>query len=242
MMTPRPHARTRRAAASLTIAAVGLLALAGCDPRTLLYFLQPFEPTVPPPCHAKFKGKKVVILAHAVSGTQTDFQALDREIAREVGKLMTEKVKKVEVVPLDKVWAWMEGHPDWTDPAEAAKAFEADFAIFLEIEAFQVANPSSPGLLEGNAKTHIQAFELDYPKNSKGKPIKDQEKESKVIYDDYRDTTFPVRGPIPVESGVSKGAFKTKFLQVVAAEISWHFVEHSPEDDIQDGRVGTTMK
>ena len=100
--------------------------------------------------------------------------------------------------------------------------------IFLEIEAFQVQDPHSPGLLEGTSKTHIQAVELRHPKNSKGKPITDQAKESKVVYDDYRDTTFPIRGPVPVESGVSRTVFKNKFLQVVATEVSWHFVEHSP--------------
>ena len=234
MTTPRPHARTRRAAATVVIAAAGLLALAGCDPRTLLYFLQPFEPTIDAPCKTKLKGKKVVILAHAVSGTQTDFQALDREVAREVGRILREKVKKIEVVDLDKTWAWIEGHPNWTDPSEAARAFEADIVIFLEIESFQVANPSSPGLLEGNAKTHVQAFELDYPKNSKGKPVTDQPKESRSIWDDYVDTVFPIRGPVPEGGGVSRAAFRNKFLQVLATEISWQFVEHSPEDNIQE--------
>jgi hypothetical protein len=234
MTTPRPHARTRRAAASLVIAATGLLALAGCDPRTLIYFLQPFEPSIPPPCHAKLKGKKILIMAHALSGTQADFQSLDREISREVSRIFREKIKKVELVDLDKVWGWMEGHPNWTDPSEAAKAFEADVVIFLEIESFQVANPSSPGLLEGTAKTHVQAFELDYPKNSKGKPITDQPKESKNIYDNYVDSVFPIRGPLPEGTGQSRAAFRNKFLQVVATEISWQFVEHSPEDNIQD--------
>src|SRR5258706_49027 len=84
--SPRPREGTRRAAASLVIASAGPLALAGCDPRTVLYFLQPFEPTVPPPCKADLKGKKIVILAHAMAGTQSDYQSLDRQIAREVGK------------------------------------------------------------------------------------------------------------------------------------------------------------
>ena len=234
MKTPRPHARTRRAAASLVIATAGLLTLAGCDPRTLIYFLQPFEPTIPPPCKTELKGKKVVILAHALAGTQSDYQSLDRQIAREVGKIFREKVKKIQVVDLDKTWAWMEGHPNWTDPTEAAKAFEADIVIFLEIETFQVSSPTSPGLLEGNAKTHIQAFELDHPKNSKGKRILDQPKESQNIHDAYKDSVFPIRGPIPESSGVSRASFRNKFLQVVANEISWHFIPHSPEDDIQD--------
>ena len=240
MRAPRPHARTRRAAVLLVFAAVGLLSLAGCDPRTLLYFLQPNEPTIPPPCKKDaLKGKKVVVLTHAAAGTQNDFLSIDRELTREFNKNLKEKVKKIEIVPQDKVWTWVEGHPSWTDPAEAATAFEADVVIFLELETFQVTDPSSPGLLEGKARTHIQAYEMDYPTNSKGKPLIDQPKESTKLYDDYQDSTFPVRGPIPMESGVGRSAFKNKFLQVAAAEISWHFVEHAPGDDIQDVKFST---
>jgi hypothetical protein len=236
-MTPRPHARMRRAVAASLFLAIGLLALAGCDPRPFMYFLQPWEPTIAAP-GPSLKGKKVVVLTHAVTGTQGDFLTLDRDLAREFSSLIRTKAKKVELVNQDKVWKWVEGHPNWTDPSELAKAFEADMVIFLEVESFQVQDPHSPGLLEGSAKTHIQAIVMEYPKNSKGKENTDQPKESRVAYDDYQDTSFPVRGPIPVESGVSRGAFKTKFLQVVAAELSWHFVEHAPEDNIQDGRVG----
>jgi hypothetical protein len=233
MRTPRPHARTRRAAASLFLASAGLLALAGCDPRTLLYFLQPYEPTVPAP-GPKLKGKRVVVLTHAVAGGGGVYQSLDRELTREFTSILRKNVKKIDLVANEKVTAWMEGHPNWTDPSEAAKAFEADVAIFLEVESFQVASPSSPGLLEGAARTHIQAFEMVHPKNNKGKELTDQPKESKNIYDDYCDTQFPTRGPVPEGSNVSRGAFKNKFLQVLATELSWRFVDHSPEDDIQD--------
>jgi len=234
MKTPRPHARTRRAAATLVCATAGLMFLAGCDPRTLIYFLQPFEPTIPPPCKVELKGKKVVIVAHALAGTQSDYQALDRQVAREVGRVFQEKVKKIELVSAEKTWKWIEDHPDWTDPTEVGKAFEADIVIFLEIETFQVGDPSSPDLLEGTAKTHIQAWEYGHPKNSKGKPILDQPKESSSIYDAYKDSVFPIRGPVPLGAGVSRASFRNKFLQVVSTEIAWHFIPHSPEDDIQD--------
>jgi hypothetical protein len=238
-MTPRPHARKRSAAVASLILAAGLMALAGCDPRPFLYFLQPWEPTIAPP-GPSLQGKRVVLLTHAVEGAQGDFLSLDRGLAREVGSILRSKIKKIDLVNQDKVWDWVEGHPSWTDPAEVAKDFEADMVIFLEIESFQVQDPHSPGLLEGHAKTHIQAIELDYPKNSKGKRLTDQEKESRVVYDDYRDTDFPrTRGPIPIDTGVSLGAFKTKFLQVVAAEISWHFAEHSTDEGIEDARINT---
>ena len=235
MTTPRPHARTRRAAASMLICAAGLFALGGCDPRVLLYFLQPNEPTVPAP-GPKLKGKRVVVLTHAVSGTQGDFQSLDRDLAREVSGNIRKKVKKIDVVDTKKVWDWVEGHPTWTEPAEVARALEADVVVFLEVEQFQVASPNSPGLLEGTARTHIQVFELKHPKNSKGKSITDQPLEPESIYDSYQDSAFP-KYPMQETSNYSRMAFKNKFIQVVGAELSWHFVEHSPEDEIQDAKL-----
>jgi hypothetical protein len=236
-MTPRHFARMRRTAAASLLLAAGLLIVAGCDPRPYFYFLQPFEPQVDPPFKGSFEKKRVVVLTHAVTGTQNDFVSIDRDLAREFSKLLREKTKKIDIVPQDKVWDWVEGHPNWTDPADAARAFEADYVIFLEIESFQIQDPNSPGLLEGTARTHMQAVELDYPKNSKGKPIYDQPKEANIVYDDYRDTLFPVRGPVQEGSGISRGAFKAKFLQILATEVSWHFVPHSPEDDVQDTRI-----
>ena len=142
-MTPRPHARTRRAVALLALAAAGLLSLTGCDPRTLIYFLQPFEPTISAP-GPSLKGKKVVVLTHAASGAGTEFQAIDRELAKELVSLFRKNVKKIEVVDPEKVAAWADEHPTWTDPSEVARAFEADIVIFLEIEAFQVQSAQQP--------------------------------------------------------------------------------------------------
>ena len=115
-MTPRPNARTRRAAASLFLVATGLISIAGCDPRTLFYFLQPNEPTVPAP-GPKLDGKRIVLVTNTVSGSLGEYQSVDREISREVASIFREKVKKIDMVDPDKVLKWTEGHPKWTDPA-----------------------------------------------------------------------------------------------------------------------------
>jgi hypothetical protein len=236
MRTPRPHAWTRQAAAAtLGFALVALITLAGCDPRTLVYFLQPYEPSIPA-SGPSLEGKKVVVVTHAVSDALGEFQAIDRELAKEVCSILRAKTEDIKVVETDKVWTWLDGHPNWTDPADIARAFEADLVIFLEIEKFQVQNPADLNVYQGTSKTHIQVTEMAHPKNSKGKPITDKPKEPNQIYDEYADTEFPTRGPIPADSGVSRGSFKSKFLKVVAAEISWHFVEHTPDDQIQDVR------
>lgn len=237
-MTPRPLVKTRYAAAVISLSfALGLLSLTGCDPRQAMYFLQPFEPKIAAPCPS-LKGKRVVVVTNAVAGTQNDFVALDREITRELVKLLKANVKKIDVVEPREVTAWMQAKPNWTDPAEAAKAFEADVVIFLEIKEFRIQSPASPGLLEGRSNIHIQVTELAHPKDSKGRPMKDAPKETKIIYEGDRETAFPVTGHIPIESGVSPSSFKNKFLTLVATELSWHFVEHAPGDNIQDTKFG----
>ncbi|AMV37043.1 hypothetical protein [Planctomyces sp. SH-PL62] len=232
-MTPRTMTRMRRLATT-AVALSLLVSLAGCDPRTIFYFLQPFEPTIPAP-GPSLKGKKVVVLTAADDATLGRFPGLERDLARQfIGNL--KKNKKITTVDNERVGDWIQGHPKWSDPSEAARDFEADVVIVLEIEMFQTRHPGSLNVLEGSAKVHIQAFELAHPKNSKGKPITDQPKESESIYDDYQETTFPIRGPIPMDSGVGESTFKNKLLQVVADECSWHFIEHSQGDVIQDVR------
>jgi hypothetical protein len=236
MMTPRPLARMRRAAAGLVIVA-GLLTLAGCDPRALLYFLQPYEPTVPAACTYSLKGKKVVVLTHAASSASGDSRSVDHDITREFVAILREKIKRIEVVEPSRVRDWLDAHPSWSEPAEVAKAMDADVVIFLEIEAFQISDPSSPGLFKGLSKIHIQLTEMQYPKNSKGKPMTDKPREPEIIYDEACDSEFPKRGPIPQDAGISRSGFKNKFIKLVASEVSWHFVEREVGDDIQDSKI-----
>lgn len=238
-MTPRPHAWTRRAVCSLALSSAGLLALAGCDPRTLVYFLQPNEPTIPPPEGSpSLVGKRVVVVTHASSGTQGGFPSLDRDLAREFGRRLQKNVKKIDLVPQEKVWDWVEGHTNWTNPAELARAFEADYVIFLEIESFKTKEAGDLNVLHGTSRTHIQAISLSHPKNSRGKPLTDQPKEEETVYDEYQDTEFPKRGPIATDGTISTEAFRKRFLKVVAVECSWHFVDHAPEDAIGETRTG----
>jgi hypothetical protein len=236
-MTPRARVRFQIAAV-MVLAAGGLIAVSGCDPRTLAYFLQPFESTIPPPEGApSLEGKKVVILCNVTSGAVAEYPSLERDVPRVLADILRKKVKKITIVDSDKIATWVEAHPHWTDPADAARDFGADIAIFLEVEQFQSQTPGDLNMVHGESKVHIQVFKLDYPKNSKDKPIKDQPKEAHNIYDGYAESSFPNRGPLPIDSGTSRAAFKHTFLKIVVKEVSWHFVEHREEDSIQDSRI-----
>jgi hypothetical protein len=223
----------RRPAILLLTAAVGLLSLAGCDPRQMLFFLQPFDPQIKAP-GPSLKGKKVVIITKTVPGTQSDFVSLDRNLTRELTALLRKDVHKLEIVDVDKVQAWDRAHPSWTDPADAGAAFDADLVIFLEIAHFQIQSPSSPELFEGKSNIHVRVVEFAHPKDDRDRPMTDKPKESSVVYDNDRETIFPIRGPVPVSAGVNAATFKNRFLKVVATELSWDFIPHAAGDNIQD--------
>jgi hypothetical protein len=237
-MTPRLLASAKvRLAAVIFLGGVSLIAMVGCDPRALAYFLQPFEPMIEPPYKGSFQGKKVVVLCHVMSDATGEFPSLEHDLSREFCSILRTKVKKINVVDSDKVATWVEAHPTSTDPADVANDFSADIVIDLEVEQFRLQAPGDLNLLHGESKVHIKAFEMKYPKNSKDKELKDQPKEADNIYDDYAETTFPNRGHLPIDSGQSRSKFQRTFLRIVAKELSWHFVEHAQDDVIQNSRI-----
>jgi hypothetical protein len=198
-----------------------------------MFFLQPFEQKIPAPCPS-LKGKRVVVLVTSVASG--DGIGIEQEVGRALIDTLTKEIKKIDIVDQTQVRAWAQAKPTWTDPAEAARAFEADVVIFLEIREFETQNPNSPGLFEGHSNTHIRVVELAHPTDSKGRPIPERPKEPKILYEGDRSTNYPVTGHIPMEAGVNGTMFKNRFLGIVVQELSWHFVEHRPGDNIQNTR------
>jgi len=231
-----PRSWKFRIVAAGTLASACLVVISGCDPRALAFFLQPFDPTIPAP-GPSLANKKVVIQCYATSSALGEFPSIERDLTRELALILRKKVKKITVVDPDKTATWMEAHPRNTDPAEIANDFDADIVIFLEVEQFQIQAPGDLNVVHGDSKVHVVVYQMEYPKNSKDKPIKDQPKEAKEIYNEYAETGFPNRGPLPIDTGTSRSFFKNKFMKIVATELSWHFVEHAPDDVIQDSRL-----
>lgn len=239
----RPHARTRRdALATLLVAGGGLLALPGCDPRTMLFFLQPFDPVITAPGPA-LKNKKVVVLTQVQAGAGDTYNDLSRDLSREfIAAIRKDNKKKVQFVELDKITAWNEAHPKETDVTAAGKDFEADMVILFDVAKFQAMDPKSLELMEGTSEIHLHVWEFAHPKDSKGKEDKGEPKEWTQVYEEQADLTFPKRGAVPRDSGVSENAFKIKFLKLAAQELAWHFIDHAPEDDVQDVKFNASIQ
>ncbi len=227
--------RRQAARVGLTAGAFLALSIVGCDPRQAMYFLQPFDPQVKPPC-LSLQGKKVVVVARAAATAQADYVPLDQEIAQRVVKALRDKGKKVEVVELTKVRAWVEQHPTVTDPSEIAKAFDADVVLFLELIEFRIDSPESPGMFSGHSRVFVRATEMKYPE-IKGKPVTERPREPETVHETEVESDFPrVQGSLPVDVTLTRTAFRKRFLDVIGNEVSWQFVPHAPGDAVQNIR------
>ena len=70
-------------------------------------------------------------------------------------------------------------------------------AVFLEVEQFQSQSPGDLNMVHGESKVHIQVFSLEYPKNSRDKPIKDQPKGHTTFTMATRKARSRTGGPCP---------------------------------------------
>jgi hypothetical protein len=188
------------------------------------YFRQPFEESPIEPNGPSLEGKNVVILCNVSPGAAAEFPSLEREVPRMLAEILRKKVKKITIVEPDKFNWWVKTQPRDTEPD-----LGVDVAIVLEIEQFQSQSPGDLNMVHGDSKVHIQVFEMNYPKNSRGRLIREYAHE---IYNEYAESTFPKRGPLPIDTGTSRNAFKHTFLNIVVKEISWHFVAHREQDSL----------
>lgn len=229
----RRIARLRWAVALIGIATASFVSISGCDPRPLIFFLQGEDPSNPAACPTEFKNKKVVILVEVSGSARGASGSLDHDLSRELAKFLKDRVKKIKIVPLDRVWAWSEGNPTATDPGEVGRKFEADVVIMLEVDEFAVTNPADLQMLQGKARVHMKVFEMKYPTNSDNKPMKDQEKIAESVWDGDSEPMFPRNAPIARDSAQSEKAFLRKFIQFTAAEVGWNFANRPIGDEIQ---------
>ena len=95
-----------------------------------------------------------------------EYSSLERDLSRDLATIFRKKVKKITVVDPDKVATWVEAHPKETDPAEVARDFDADIVVFIEVEQFQSQSPADLNMLHGEARVHVKAYEMDYPRTA----------------------------------------------------------------------------
>jgi hypothetical protein len=207
--------RTRLRSAHFLVGLVLFVALilpAGCGWMALtMYNLNPDDV---PAEFKDLKDRRVVVVCRPVVELQFADSTVPRDLTRQVGGLLHEKVRKLDLVDEREVSEWVDENT-WQKFTEVGKALKADTVIGIELEHFTLQQ--GPTLFQGNANVRIVVYDM----RSGGRQVYEKSL-PQVLY--------PTHTPIP-SSETSEGEFRRKFLGVLAERIGRHFYSHDSRVD-----------
>ena len=192
---------------------VGVLGLSGCNALPLLAYVARGNIVA-----AQFDGLEasrvaVVCVSDGVSyGSGNESERLAREIAR----ILAEKVPDIEVVRWSEIADWIDRKGwDEIDYREVGRGVKADRVVAVDLSGFRVRQGAS--LFKGRADLTITVFDM----NEGGKEVFRRE----II-----EFSYPPNGPFHVAE-ISEAKFSKLYLRVLAREVAKHFHEYDVVDE-----------
>jgi hypothetical protein len=214
----------------LVLLAVGLGLSTGCDAATLAYFFMKDgreDPKIKNLASADPKKiPRVVILTWAGLETRSEFIHADRQLSEMLGRQLTDLAEgneeKLTIVPSRKVEEYKNNHSNWRekDLAEIGRAFEADYVIYMEINAMSMYETGSGNsLFRGRTQMTLTLVDVKHPDETPAQqPFS---------------CTYPseAKGAIPAGFDDNTPAnFRQQFLAYVAKRLSYYFSKYSKRE------------
>jgi hypothetical protein len=161
---------------------------------------------------------KVVILVSSKTGAlPSDLIGVDRMLNAELITILDtrcrENEEKVLILKMPRIDEYKADHVNWRTirPYDIGKELGADYVIDVEIAEMDLFKPGSRNdWLQGHATVAVNAYDLH-------KPLK----EASYKYD--YNTEYPQGREMEVESPAQVSAFRRKFVERIASDISMKF-------------------
>ena len=109
---------------------------------------------------AEFKDladKRMAIVCRPVVELQFSDSTVPRDLTREVGSLLTDKVHKIKIVDEREVSEWTDENA-WRNFTEVGPALKADIVVGIELERFSLQQ--GPTLFQGNASLRLVVYDM----------------------------------------------------------------------------------
>jgi len=161
---------------------------------------------------AEYEGleeKRVVVVCRPMADLTFSSPTVDRDLAREVGRLLQENVKKIEVVPQREVSQWADENL-WSDYIEVGQALSADVVVGIDLYDFSILLDQT--LYQGRANAAVRVFDC----RAGGDPLFERE---------LPQLTYPPNVGIPT-SDRPESAFRREYIHVLADQIGRYFYPH----------------
>jgi hypothetical protein len=161
------------------------------------------------------KEKRVVVVCRPVADLTFRSPTVDRDLAKEVGRLLQQNVKKIRVVPQQEVSEWTDEHL-WTDYLEVGEALGADMVVGIDLYDFSLLLDQT--LYQGRASTAVRVFDC----KTGGDPVFERE---------VPQIAYPPNVGIPTSERSSESSFEREFVRVLADHVGRYFYPHDPYAD-----------
>ena len=211
--SPSPMAVRR---AWLLLACVALVPLAGCAKlfATGAYLL--IGPNVKAACE-DLEHRRVVVLCRPPATLEYRYAGADRELAKQIGALLTLNVKGVDVVDYRDVENWVD-QKDFTDDdmAELAAEVKADMVLKISLESFNLLNGQT--LRQGQSDVTVNLYDM-------------QNNGRLAWANSPEEFVFPANSGVPIQEK-SELAFRRQYINMLAARIAQNFYDHDPYGEV----------
>jgi hypothetical protein len=207
------RSRPPRRIVALMLVSFLTMAASGCQMLlfTPMYLLKGSD--VP----AEYNGleeKRVVVVCRPPTSLEYRYGSVDREIAKRVGVLLGEHVKKIDIVKWSDVEEWID-EQDYEDVEQLAKAVKAQMVVEIDLEEFSLDKGST--LRQGKANLSMTVYNME-------------EDGKEVFQKNLNEILYPFNGGVPVQEK-PEVEFRREFLTIVSERIGRHFYKHDPHVD-----------
>lgn len=167
------------------------------------------------PDFKELKDKRVAVVCRPLVSLQYRNANADRNLARQITRLLQEKVPKIETVDRRKVAKWTDENT-WEEYPEVGKAMKADLVVGVDIEGFSLYQGQT--LYQGKAQVTVRVYDCQ-----NGGEVVFEKTLPRVIY--------PPNSAVPT-SDRTEPEFRRQFILVLADQIARHFYAHDPYADL----------
>lgn len=196
----------------LTLLVAGsLLPAGGCNAVALALYA--IKGNNVPPEFEDLKDKRVAVVCRPTTSLQYTNSGVDKQLARELGALLSQNVKKLELVDADKVEKWIDEN-NWEEYVEVGRAVDAEMLVAIDLEAFTLYQ--SQTIYQGKANLVVRVYNMS--------------EDAKLVYEKtLPQVIYPVVGGVPTDK--PEPQFRREFVARLASDIGRRFYSHDAGQD-----------
>jgi hypothetical protein len=198
----------------LLLAAGVLVSTPGCVHRLLATMVYMWQGHRIDAEYTGLEGKRVVVVCRPPASLEYRYAGADRDVAKQVSKLLAQNVKQIDVVKASEIENWTD-QQDWDDVNELGEALSADMVVRIDLEHFNLLKGQT--LYQGRADVVVTVFDM-------------QNDGEEVWQKELGEVLFPINSAVPVQEKPLQ-QFRRQFTTVLSEQIARHFYPHDAHVD-----------